>query len=107
MLTVKQWEEMSLPEKSRLIADLWQLPRAAETLSAAWAVVRLLTSWGCQVEWMPALEEQPRLDGSHYCLISCAGAKIGGLKDGVGYGQSLSESLCCAALRSVGLLSNY
>jgi hypothetical protein len=106
MLTIQKWEAMSPQERSRWIDELWQIPHAAEGLAAAWEVVRLLTSWGCTVEWMPALEEEDRSAGHHYCVISCEHAKIGSLKDGVGYGPSLADSLCCAALRTVGLLAS-
>jgi hypothetical protein len=107
MLTVQQWEQMTPKERSKWIFELWQIPHAAETLSATWQVVSLLTSWGFSIEWMPALEEDARKKGYHYCVISGERAKIGGLKDGVGYGSSLSESLVCAALRSTGLLANH
>ena len=100
MISVNQWEAMSLPAKSKLIDDLWQIKGAAESLAAAWNVVRLLTSWGYTVEWIT----NPDKSGGMWCDIQPGEKPKVDLKDGIGYATTLSESLCCAALRCVGLL---
>lgn len=91
---------MTPAEKSKLIFQMWQFKGAAESLGAAWQVVRLLTSWGCEVEWINATEE-----GGIYCIIDITRPKMGNINSTVGYGATLAESLCAAALRSVGLLA--
>lgn len=104
LITVAQWTAMPLSDKSRVIDQMWQIPHACERLSAAWKVVKLLLSWGCTIEWTPPLDEQGRKLGGHYCLVDVEHSKIC-LESGVGYAPTLSESLCCASLRCVGLLS--
>lgn len=104
VISVAQWEAWSPREKSKIIDQLWQIPGAVESMGQGWKVVQLLLSWGCTVEWMPALEEDARKAHYHYCVIDTERSKIA-LKQGVGYGPSLSESLCCAALRCVELLA--
>jgi hypothetical protein len=103
VITVDQWTAMTLPEKSKLIDDLWQIKGAAESLGAAWNVVRLLTSWGYTVEWIDG-----RCDdhvGGLWCDIQSGEKPKVDLKESIGYGVTLSESLCAAALRCVGLLA--
>jgi hypothetical protein len=97
LISVATWQTMSLKEKSKLIDELWQIKDSAESLGAAWNVVKLLTDWGCSIEWID--------DGKGiYCLVDIEKSKIGLANDGVGYGQTLAEALCCASLRCVGLL---
>lgn len=105
VISVDQWTAMTLREKSKLIDELWQIPRAAESLSAAWNVVRLLTSWGYTVYWEQAIDGNGNPMPAHWCDIRPgAKAKIH-LEIGIGWGATLSESLCAAALRCIGLLA--
>lgn len=104
-ISVAQWQAMSLKQKSKIIDELWQIPHAAESLGKAWPIVKLLTSWGYTVEWVHGVNEKGERCGGHWCDIRPGLAPKVDLQIGIGYGSTLSESLCAAALRSVQLLA--
>lgn len=99
VISLAQWEAWTPRQKSKVIDLQWQIPHAAETLGQAMKVVRLLLNWGCTVDWIPN-----KAQNGIYCIIDVSRSKIF-LKGGVGFAPTLSESLCCAALRCVELLA--
>lgn len=103
VISVDQWTAMTPAAKSKIIYELWQIKGAAESLSAAWNVVRLLTSWGYVIEWIDGRSDGHV--GGLWCDIAPGAAPKVDLINSIGYADTLSESLCCAALRCVGLLA--
>jgi hypothetical protein len=105
VISVAQWERLSLPEKSKLIDELWQIKGAAESLGAAWNVVRLLTSWGYTVYWEQAINGKGEPMTAQWCDVRPGENPKVHLEIGIGWAPTISESLCAASLRCVGLLA--
>lgn len=103
-ISVAKWTRMSAAEKSKIIFQMWQILGAVESLGAAWKVAQLFISWGCVIEWTPNINYYGKVCDGHWCYIDADTSKIA-LKNGVAHGQTLSESLCAAALRCVELLA--
>jgi hypothetical protein len=105
VISIAQWTAWSQPEKSKVIDQMWQIKGACESLGAAWHVVRLLTRWGYTVEWVQAVNGNGEPMNAHWCDIRPGDKPKVALEIGIGWGPTLSESLCAAALRSVELLA--